>query len=303
MADDVTVRQARPADHETVAAFTEGTWADRPVSDYVPRVFPAWVASDDADQRTVVAEREGEVVGLCQGTLLSAHEAWAQGIRVAPAHRGAGVARALNEAVLAWAADRGATVCRNLAFSWNDAGLATARSLGYDPVASFRWAHPDPDADAEGPAERATAEDPAAAWTRWTRSDARATLADLGLSLAESWALQEVTPETLRRAAASTRLLAVGDGDRTRGLTYRVRDYEREADGDRWAEYGVAAWDDDTTARALFAAVARDAAAVGADRTRVLVPETPRHVAAMAAAGVPREEAPDFVFEADLTGR
>lgn len=298
-----TVRQARPADHDAVASFTTDTWADRDVTDYVPRVFPEWVESDGPDQRTLVAERDGDVVGLCQGVLLSDHEAWAQGIRVHPDHRGTGVARALNDRVFDWAADRGATVCRNLVFSWNRAGLATSRRLGYDAAASFRWAHPEPDADASVDTDRVVTDSPEAAWSRWRRSDAHDALGGLALSLSESWAIQELTREHLRRAAAETRVLAVGDGDGTRGLAYRVRDYEREADGNHWAEYGVAAWADLPTARALLAAIARDAADIGAARTRVLIPETPRHVADAAAAGVALADGGDFVFEADLTGR
>ena len=52
----------------------------------------------------------------------------------------------------------------------------------------------------------------------------------------------------------------------------------------------------------LAAAIARDAAAAGADRARVLVPETPRHVSDAARARVPFVDEPDFVLERDLTG-
>jgi len=131
----VRVRQARDEDHEAVTAFTGDTWPDREASDYLPRVFPEWVESDGTDQRTVVAEiADGEsgddeeiVVGVCQGVMLSEHEAWAQGMRVHPEYRGAGVSYALNDAVFEWAASRGATVCRNMVFSWNLAGLGASR--------------------------------------------------------------------------------------------------------------------------------------------------------------------------------
>ena len=47
-------------------------------------------------------------------------------------------------------------------------------------------------------------------------------------------------------------------------------------------------------------AVGDDAAAVDADRTRPLLPETPRHVTEAAAAGVELADHPDFVLEAPL---
>ncbi|MEF8852066.1 MAG: GNAT family N-acetyltransferase [Haloarculaceae archaeon] len=307
----ITVRQARTSDADAVAAFTEDTWEEFEGNDYVPDVFEEWVATDGADQHTVVAERaagpasERAVVGCCQVVRLSGHEAWTQGIRVHPAHRGAGVGRAMDAACREWARERGATVARNMVFSWNEQGLATARSLGYAPRTEFRWAHPGPDADAAvlapaGTPERdvAVTNNPDAIWGYWQRSDARDALGGLALDPAEPWALSEWTRERARRAADERAAFAVRR-DRTTGIAWRTRVSERD-DG-HWAEYGGTGWETLVDARALFSAVARDAAAVGADRTRVLVPETPRHVSDAAAAGVELADDPDFVFEADLT--
>jgi len=92
---------------------------------------------------------------------------------------------------------------------------------------------------------------------------------------------------------------------RVPGLHHRARAYDIETDdgeSEIRAEYGVGVWSDLEAARGLFAAVARDAAGVGADRTRVLVPETPRHVsdAAFTRAGISDE--PDFVLAKELAG-
>lgn len=296
----VTVRRARADDQAAVSEFTSDTWPDREATDYLPRVFAEWVASDGPDQRTLVATVDGEPVGCCQGVLLSDREAWAQGLRVAPAHRGAGIASQLAEAVLAWATDRGATVCRTLVFSWNTAGLATARRVGFSPVAEFRWAHPEPDAERAGPAELTVTERPEAVWRYWQGSDARGTLSGLVLDPDESWALSELTRETLRDLAASQRVLAVQDDAEARGIAVRTRASDHPRTDDHWAEYGVAGWETVPAAEALFAAIARDAADLGADRTRVLVPETPRHVSDAAAVGVPVAGEPDVVLEATL---
>lgn len=301
---DVTgVRRARAADAEDVAAFTADTWSERDVGDYIPRVFEEWVETDGPDQRTLVYETEDGVAGLCQAVLLSEYEAWAQGMRVDPASRGRGIGLALCDALFDWAADRGAAVCRNMVFSWNVAGLGQSRAAGFDPCTEFRWAHPEPDADAAP--DLAVGAEPSAGWSFWTASDARDHLRGLGLSTGESWALSELTRERLAWAADETALLTVVDGD-ARGLTYRTRTYGREDDDgveETWAEYGVSAWSDAAAAASLLDAVRRDAAGLGADRTRVLIPETVRHVSDVAAARTPVSDEPDFVMAADVAGR
>ena len=175
------------------------------------------------------------------------------------------------------------------------------------PRTEFRWAHPEPDPDATvsgdgsgrgADAARTVTDDPDAVWGYWQRSDARDALGGLALDPAETWALSEWTRERTHRAAAETAVFAVRR-DGTTGAAWRTRVTERD-DGD-WAEYGGAGWETLADARTLFRAIERDAAAVGADRVRVLIPETPRHVSDAAAAGVTLADDPDFVFEADLT--
>ncbi|MFW5964788.1 MAG: N-acetyltransferase family protein [Natronomonas sp.] len=294
---DVTVRQARHEDREAVVAFTRDTWPELG-GDYIPRVFEEWVDTDGPTQRTFVAVADGDPVGICQGVVLSAHEAWAQGMRVSPDYRGEGISPALTEAVFAWAADQGATVCRNMVFSWNAAGLGQSRSMGFEPLSEFRWVEPEPDGTAD-PALDVLA-DPAAAWSAFHGSDAYYELSGLGLDLDESWALAELTPARLADAEAT---LTVADGDGVRGTTYRVRTFERAEDGEtnRWAEYGVGSWSDHEALRSLAAAVARDAADAGAEKARMLIPETPRHVSDAAYARQSISEEPDFVLERDLT--
>ena len=306
--DEFEVRGARPEDYEAVVAFTEDTWPDRG-GDYVPRVYEAWMETEGGSQRTLVLDPVDEegLAGIVQGVLLSDHEAWAQAMRVNPDYRGLGASPRLVDALFDWAADAGASVCRNMVFSWNEAGLGQSRSVGFEPVAEFRWTHPDPDPDAEvGGQGFEAVEDPAAAWRCFQGSRASRRLRGLALDLGESWALSECTLERFRRANEETASIALLDDEGVRACTYRVREYDRETEEggtETWAEYGVGVWSDLEAARGLFAAVARDAASVGADRTRVLIPETPRCVsdAAYARAGVSDE--PDFVLAKDLTAR
>lgn len=305
MSTEIHIRQAKPDDYEAVAGFTRETWADRDADDYIPRIYHEWIAGDGDRQRTFIADAGDDIAAICQGVMLSDHEAWAQGMRVNPDYRGGGLSTRLNDALFVWARKRDATVCRNMVFSWNIAGLGGSRAAGYDPRMEFRWAHPEPNPGRGGSgSDYGIAEDPDAAWGYWQRSDARTALSGLALDMDESWAVSELTRERLHRAADKARMFAVKQtGEGTRGMAYRVRDYEREREGEseHWAEYGVGAWAGLDTARTLLGAISADAAELGADRTRVLIPETPRHVSDVAAVRVELSEDPDFVLEADIS--
>ena len=290
------LRPARVDDHDDVVAFTRDTWPEQELEDYLPRTFREWAASDDEATRTLVADDDGHAVGVIQGIHLTEREAWVQGLRVHPEYRDRGLARRLTDAVLEWARDRGAVVCRNLVFSWNVASLSLARGLGFAPATEFRWARIEADPDAD-PALGVCA-DPDAGWTFWADSAARDHLRGLTIHPSEAWTLSELRPADLERAADADGLFVVQGGG-TRGLAVRNRAFE--ADGDRWTEYAVGAWADLDAAKALVDAVARDAARLDADRARMLIPETPRFVTDAAAAKADVSGDPDFVLAADLS--
>ncbi|RDI72580.1 GNAT family N-acetyltransferase [Halopelagius longus] len=311
--ETVLVRPAREEDYDAVAAFTSDTWGDRGVDDYIGDVYPDWIADDDGETRQTFVVDAGadapttDLGGIVQVTTLSGYEAWAQGMRVNPDYRGRGLAKRLSDATFRFAREAGASVIRNMIFSWNVPSLGLTRDTGYDPGIEFRWVHPDPDADAAADLriEAGGDADPDAAWSFWTGSDVRTDLKGLVLDPDETWALSSLTRARLRDAADDGRLFVVREGG-TRGFAYRNRTYDRENDDgetETWAEYAVGAWarDDAEAARAVVAAVSRDAAAAGADRTRVLVPEGPRWVTDAAVARADLAEQPTFVMEADLT--
>jgi GNAT superfamily N-acetyltransferase len=294
------IRPARVEDSEAVAAFTQDTWDRYENGDYMSRIFPKWAAEEGPGQQTFVAEREGTPIGLVRSVLLSEHEAWFQGLRVDPAHRNAGVGRDLIHAAFDWASEAGATVGRAMVFSWNVMGLGLTRAAGFEPGVEFRWAHPEPDPGATVGAPLTHA--PNAAWSFWQQSAEREALAGLALDDEVPWALSELTRADLEAVAAAESLLVI-ERDRVVAMAPRVRVVDRETDGESttWAEYGVAAWTDLAAAEDLVAAIARDAAAVGADRTRVLVPETSRAITDVAAHRVALADEPDFVLRVDLT--
>lgn len=296
------VRPARPADRAAVEGFAAGTWPDRDVEDYVPRVFEEWVASTDPDDRPVVATVDDRPVGVCQARLLTAEEAWLQGIRVDPDHRGEGHGTAMTTHLLDWAADRGAAVARVMVFGWNEAGLVQARRNGFAAVTAGRWASPVPDADAA--TAMAVRDSVPAAWAHWTDSAARDWLGGLAVHEDHAWTAAELTRARLDRLSSRGRVFAVVE-DETRGMAARAGTRERTEDGDtsRIADYAVAAWADADGADALFDAIAADAAAVGADRARVMIPETPGAVADAAVAGASLSDEPFYLLAADLTDR
>lgn len=300
---EIDYRPATHDDYEGVVAFTEDTWSDVDIdaSDYLPDVYHDWI--DGENRRTIVADAGGAIAGIAQVAMLSEYEGWAQGMRVNPDFRGQGIGIGINDELFSWARDQGATVVRNMVFSWNQAGLGQSRANGFEPVTEFRFLNPEPDSDAVD--SLASYEgDPDAAWTYWTGSDAREHLSGLGLDFDETWALRELSRGMLVRASDETSLLTVTDRDGTRALSYRTRTAELEDDGEieTWAEYGVAAWADLDAGGQLLDAIRADAAACGADRTRVVIPETVAYVSDGAYLRAEISQKAEFILAADLTG-
>ncbi|ELY90369.1 N-acetyltransferase GCN5 [Natrialba hulunbeirensis JCM 10989] len=317
MSVGIHIRRATHDDYEGVKAFTEKIWADRG-GDYIPAVYHDWLEDEDDDhKKTFLADAGDDVAGIVQAVMVSPDEAWFQGMRVNPDYQRQGLSGRLNDACFEWAREQGATVGRVMVFSWNAASLGAARKSGLEPATEFRFAHPKPDPDASGP--DTVTNDPSAAWRYWTHSDAREHLNGLGYAPEETWAMRELTRQDFLDFASDsgdgngtndvinadddTEVFAVERNGKYVGASYRLRTYERENDdgeSEAWAEYGVGAWEDVEATRSLFAAISRDAAALGADRTRVLIPETAAVVSDASYAGAKISEEPDFVLSGAL---
>jgi len=84
----ITVRPARVEDREAILAISAQIWQGE---DYIPLVLDGWLAEGGL----AVAELDGVVAGLGKLTVLAPGEVWLEGLRVDPAHRGKGVAKAL----------------------------------------------------------------------------------------------------------------------------------------------------------------------------------------------------------------
>jgi len=90
------LRDAVPADRQTILDFCKSTWPD--YGDYLPRVWRQWIA--DTAGRLIVAELDGQPVGIGKITQFGPGELWLEGLRVDPRYRRQGIARAINLEVL-----------------------------------------------------------------------------------------------------------------------------------------------------------------------------------------------------------
>src|SRR5258708_38740556 len=128
------VRPARPEDHDAVLAFCARTWSD---GDYIAEVWDDWLGN----QRGVllVATLAERPVGLVHVRMLSADEAWLEGIRVDPAVRRQGVGRVLTSRGLVAARERGAAVARLFTMWDNVAAQAMFGAFGVTRIAQVTY--------------------------------------------------------------------------------------------------------------------------------------------------------------------
>jgi hypothetical protein len=242
------VRRATDEDREQVLSFATRTWHDW---DYIPNAWPVWLeATDGAFLVGTVGEpggtdaegnalSAGQVVAITRVAMLSATEAWLEGIRVDPRVRGMGVAADLQIAELHWVAAQDANVLRYATGSNNEASHRLGARDGIVVVARYRnrwWSATgsteddddepsafDANVRAEATSRRQSALErlaeaglvvgAAAADRLWPMIDADPTFA-AGQRLYEprSWAMQELTFNGFSRHVARGEVIADGDG-------------------------------------------------------------------------------------------
>lgn len=147
------VRRARVGDRESILAFATATWDGW---DYVPNALPVWLEATDgaflvgevgrpvggAHEALSDAEgnplRVGQPVAITRVAMVSADEAWLEGIRVDPRVRGMGVAADLQVAELQWVAAQHANVVRYATGGENEASHRLGARDGINLLARFR---------------------------------------------------------------------------------------------------------------------------------------------------------------------
>ncbi|HZR40327.1 MAG TPA: GNAT family N-acetyltransferase [Ktedonobacteraceae bacterium] len=128
----IEVRPAQPEDREAVLAFCAQTWE---WGDYIDRVWDDWLHNPQG--LLLVATADGEPCGITHLQMLTKTDAWLEGLRVDPAYRRQGIARALNEAALLEAMRRGAVYARLATESGNTASRRLAESMHMRQVSAF----------------------------------------------------------------------------------------------------------------------------------------------------------------------
>lgn len=153
--DQINVRSARPEDRDAVVAFCAHTWE---YGDYIAHVWDAWLRDErGALLVAIVGDRPAGVVHI---RMLSADEAWLEGIRVDPAARRGGIGRVLTSRALVTAREHGATVARLLTGHDNIAAQQLVARFGFTRVAEVvRYQAPALTAGEDEPDECDEAED------------------------------------------------------------------------------------------------------------------------------------------------
>jgi ribosomal protein S18 acetylase RimI-like enzyme len=262
---DFSIRPARAGDLAAIAAFTRETF---PWGDYVPEAFPRWL-EEPGLAVFVAVDRSDAAVAVAHVGMLGPEEAWAGGMRVAPAVRRRGIADRLVDVMLEWAATQGARVGRLVVEEWNEPAIAQAAGRGFRPVG--RWmmvarsigdASPNPDGNgglrvpSEERLRRVPAVEADVAFMAWQSGDLVRAAREL---FPVGWEWRRLRLEDLRTAAEHGELWAGPPGWALAGM-------QDETFAVTWIETGsIGAY---PLARALVDA-ALDA---GAERLEVKIP-------------------------------
>jgi ribosomal protein S18 acetylase RimI-like enzyme len=204
-ASPARIRPATAADRDAVLAFCQETFT---WGDYIADVWDHWLS--DPDGILLVADVAGQPVAVGHGRLLSATEAWLEGLRVQADHRRHGIADGMNAAGCDWAKARGATVARLATDSTNTPAIAQVTRLGFAPVAEFgHWTAGAPAVGTDTGVRSAGAGDGPTIAAAWRASELHP--AGGGL-VAVGWAWRRMTAVDLDSAVPAGRLLLAGQG-------------------------------------------------------------------------------------------
>jgi predicted GNAT superfamily acetyltransferase len=132
----LTVRPARPEDFDTIIAVIDDWWG-RPASRNLTRLF-----LDHFCGTSLIAEHGGELAGFLIGFLSPAKsvQAYIHFAGVAPAWRGAGLARSLYEQFFDQARQDGRTVIKAITSPQNGPSIAFHQAMGFtasDPIKDY----------------------------------------------------------------------------------------------------------------------------------------------------------------------
>lgn len=129
----IEVRPARPEDQAAVLAFCKNTWE---WGDYIDDdTWNNWL--QDTQGCLLVATADEQPVGVSHLQMPTPTDGWIEGVRVDPAHRRQGIARALNEAAMLEAMRRNALYVRLDTSSTNTAMQQLVESQHMRRISAF----------------------------------------------------------------------------------------------------------------------------------------------------------------------
>jgi RimJ/RimL family protein N-acetyltransferase len=129
------LRDARRKDREAVFEFCRNTWPG--YGDYIQLVWEKWMAEKGG--RFILAELNGEPVGIAKVSEFSRGEVWLQGLRVAPSLRKRGIANEINLEVLRTVSRMRPRAVRFCTASRNWASRRIGEKFGFNLAARFRF--------------------------------------------------------------------------------------------------------------------------------------------------------------------
>jgi len=129
---ETEIRPARAEDREAVLAFCRQTWQ---WGDYIEYVWDEWL--HDPQGLLFVATFNGQPIAVSHLEMLNQTDAWLEGMRVDPAYRQHGLAKALDGAMLAEAMKRGATNARLITESANTVAISLVERGFFRKIGAF----------------------------------------------------------------------------------------------------------------------------------------------------------------------
>ncbi len=130
--NDLVIRPVRAADRPAVEAIAAQVWEGH---DYLPFVFDAWLAEKEGIFCAAVLH--DRLVGTAKLTRLSDDQWWMEGLRVDPAFREQGIARALHHYLVNYARRFAPGTLRFSTASGNAAVVRLAAETGFRQAAVF----------------------------------------------------------------------------------------------------------------------------------------------------------------------
>ncbi|MGG6242745.1 N-acetyltransferase family protein [Nodosilinea sp. AN01ver1] len=127
------IRPAQPSDKAPILTFCQHTWDDE--ADYIPDVWDVWFA--DPTGHILVADRNGQPVGMTRLVQLSDTEGWWEALRVDRAFRRQGIGHQLTQAALSLAQSLGLTTLRTCVSVTNASMHPFMKHQGFSPLGDY----------------------------------------------------------------------------------------------------------------------------------------------------------------------